>query len=96
MDGAPAGCAAITGADESKTVELGRVYVYPAFRGKGIAKELISIALNVARGSGASRVVLDTYRRFEAAVHLYKKLGFEEIENYKNYSPYSICMEYKF
>ena len=75
------------------TIEVGRMYVLPEYRKSGIASMLFNNVFDRAKELYAKRVILDTYNRFEAAVKLYKKLGFHEIENYMDYSPYSVCME---
>ena len=73
-------------------VEIGRVYVVPEFRNHNIATNLSNIVEDKCHELGAKRIILDTYKRFESAINLYKKLGFHEIESYKKYSPYTICM----
>ena len=88
----PVGCLAMKDMIND-TVEVGRMYVLPEYRKSGIASMLFNNVFDRAKGLNAKRVILDTYNRFEAAVKLYKKLGFHKIENYMDYSPYSVCME---
>lgn len=73
--------------------ELGRLYVLPEYRNQGVASKLLNVAENQAKNNGTRRLLLDTYKRFEPAVKLYKKLCFNEITNYIEDSPYSICMK---
>ena len=77
----------------NNTIELGRLYVMPEYRKKGVATLLFNYVFNYSKEKGCKRIILDTYRRFESAVSLYKRLGFTEIDNYIIDSPYSMCME---
>lgn len=82
----------------NNVVEIGRLYVLPEYRNKKIATELFEKAFAIIKEEGNKSAILNTYKRFEAAVHLYKKLGFEIVETFdflKN-SPYSICMKKDF
>ena len=73
--------------------EIGRVYVLPEYRKKGIASNLLKIAEETAINDGSTKLILDTYERFINAVKLYKSYGFKITNNYIKNSPYSICME---
>ena len=75
------------------TIEVGRLYVLSEYRNLGIASNLFKNVEEYAKKLGAKRIILDTYNRFQAAVSLYKKLGFYKIDNYKENSPFSVCME---
>ncbi len=75
------------------TIELGRLYVMPEYRKKGVATLLFNTVFKYSKELNAKKIILDTYKRFENAISLYKKLGFYEIDNYIENSPYSICME---
>ena len=74
-------------------IEVGRLYVLPEYRKNGIASMLFNNVFDKANDLKAKKIILDTYKRFESAVRLYKKLGFYEINNYIADSPYSVCME---
>ena len=93
-DSKPVGCLAMKDM-EDETIEIGRVYVLSEYRKQGIASSLFAKAEEYAKTCGAKKFTLDTYERFESAVRLYKRLGFYEIENYIEDSPYSVCMEKK-
>ena len=82
----------------NNVVEIGRLYVLPEYRNKKIATELFEKAFAIINEEGNKSAILNTYKRFEAAVHLYKKLGFEIVEtfDYLKNSPYSICMKKDF
>jgi GNAT superfamily N-acetyltransferase len=58
--------------------EMIKMGVAPEAQGKGIGYALGGKILGIAKEKGASRVVLYTNSKLEAAVHLYQKLGFSE------------------
>jgi len=55
---------------------VSNVAVYPEFRGKGIGKALMLEAEQLAKESGAERIVLDVERENEIAIAVYHKLGY--------------------
>jgi putative acetyltransferase len=59
-----------------------RLFVRPAFRGKGIARKLVYEILRMARGQGYDYVVLDTLNTMKEAQALYLLIGFRDIEPY--------------
>ncbi len=88
----PVGCLAMKDKIDD-VIEVGSLYVLPEYRKNGIASMLFINVFDKARKLNAKRIILDTYKRFEAAIRLYKKLGFYEINNYIADSPYSVCLE---
>ena len=88
----PVGCLAMKDKIDD-VIEVGRLYVLPEYRKNGIASMLFNNVFDKANDLKAKKIILDTYKRFESAVRLYKKLGFYEINNYIADSPYSVCME---
>ena len=60
----------------AREVELKRMYLRPAFRGRGIGQRLLDIALLWAREHGIERIVLDTTEEMAAARRLYERNGF--------------------
>jgi putative acetyltransferase len=91
---APRGCilaavdgAALTGSIalrplEGDIGEVKRMYVNPAYRGRGIARALIDKLLERATEIGYARLRLDTLESMTAARTLYEGLGFVRIEPY--------------
>lgn len=82
---------------EGKICEMKRLYVKPAYRGKGIGNALIQKITNEAKAIGYRTMRLDTIReRMRNAVTLYEKHGFLEIDAYyDNPNPHTLYMELK-
>ncbi len=93
-DGVPVGCIALRPMS-AKAAELKRLFVRPAYRGRGIARALIERILQDAAEIGYHRVLLDTLPFLQSAIRLYRTLGFREIEPYNdNPMGSSIYMQY--
>ena len=58
------------------TVELVKLYLLPAARGRGVGKALIQQCLEAARAAGYARVYLETTAELTQAIPLYERLGF--------------------
>ena len=69
--------------------ELAKMAVSPACQGKGIGLMLGQASIQAARDKGAVQVYLESNRRLGAAISLYKKLGFTEVQGTP--SPYARC-----
>lgn len=78
-------CGALWG-QEPGVAELKRIYVRPAYRGRGLGEYVTIALIERARQLGYRLVRLDTLRRLGPANELYKKLGFRETEAY-NFNP---------
>ena len=64
------------------TAEMKRLYVQPAFQGRGYGKGLIGAAVALAKALGYRRVALDAAPRTAFAQQVYVALGFREIAPY--------------
>jgi ribosomal protein S18 acetylase RimI-like enzyme len=62
--------------------EMKRLYVGDDHKGLGIGKRLVEIILAEAKAKGYTRMRLDTLRRMERALGLYRAFGFREIGQY--------------
>ena len=80
---APVGCIALHRLD-ADICEMKRLYVRPQFRGKGLGRVLAERLVADAKEIGYKRLRLDTVEpMMRDAVGLYRKLGFREIEPYR-------------
>ncbi len=75
------GCVALRQIGEG-TCEMKRLFVRPAFRGKGVGRALARAIIEQARRIGYKRMRLDTV--LEPAKSLYRSLGFREIPPYQH------------
>ena len=62
--------------------ELKRMYIQPAFRGKGLGKRLVDKALELALELGYQQVLLDTLDTMTPAIRCYEAAGFQRIDAY--------------
>ncbi len=61
----------------SETVcELGRMYLAPGYRGRGLGRNLLHYALQQAEARGFAEVVLKTASVLKEALSLYRRAGF--------------------
>lgn len=64
--------------------EMKRLFVYEKFWNQGIGKRLCLELLKVAKTMGYKKMRLDTIERLKTAIVLYEKIGFYNIERYRN------------
>ncbi len=81
--GEVAGCIGLKKIDD-ECCEMKRLYIRPAFRGLGLASELVEKIINDAHETGYKTMLLDTLPFLQGAIHLYKKFGFYEIPAYND------------
>jgi putative acetyltransferase len=94
IDGRAVGCGAL------RPLELGvgevkRMYVRPAFRGRGVARQVLAALESVARARGYLTLRLETGTRQPEAIGLYRPAGYAEIPCFGAYGGdrFSICFE---
>lgn len=72
------GVAAFSGIDHC--AEIQKLYLTDAAKGNGLGKKLMQTAETHARSLGYRFLYLETHSNLEAAIGLYEKLGFHQIE----------------
>jgi putative acetyltransferase len=89
-----AACVALRPLDE-KICEMKRLYLRPAFRGKGLGRVLAEHLIDEAREIGYDSMRLDTVEPvMKDAVAMYRRFGFREIPAYReNPNPGALYME---
>ncbi|MEV4498354.1 GNAT family N-acetyltransferase [Micromonospora arborensis] len=92
VNGRAVACGALQSID-AETGEIKRMYVRPAYRGRGIARQLLAAIEECAFRQGHSVVCLETGVYLPAAIALYRSCGYDEVPVYGEYvgNPYSIC-----
>jgi putative acetyltransferase len=80
--GVAAGCVALRPLDDS-AAEVKRMYVDPAWRGRGLGRALLVALIAGARARGYDVLRLGTLHDMTAAQALYGSLGFVGIERYR-------------
>lgn len=93
-DKQPVGCGAIK-AFGTDAMEVKRMYVQPASRGKSIAIQILTELETWAKELGMSKTVLETGQKQPEAIALYFKAGYLRTANYGQYIGIenSLCFE---
>ena len=59
--------------------ELQKLYLTDAAKGHGTGQTLMEFVIDAAHQAGYRTLYLETHTNLDAAVHLYEKLGFRQI-----------------
>ncbi len=78
----PICCGGVKRLDERRC-EIKRMYVVPAARGRGVARQLLSALEHAARELGYPVARLVTGPRQPAAAHLYESEGYVAVEDFR-------------
>ena len=94
LDGVPAGCGCFK-QFSGDTVEMKRMFVPKAFRGKRVARAVIAELEAWAKELGYAFAVLETGILQPEAIRLYENAGYHRIPNYEPYIGVkeSICFQ---
>jgi GNAT superfamily N-acetyltransferase len=94
LAGRAVACGAIQALDRD-TAEIKRMYVRPAHRGQGLARQVLGALEELALRAGHNVLRLETGSSLPAAIQLYISSGYAEIAVYGEYvdNPYSVCFE---
>lgn len=94
IDGVAVGCGAFRRLSDG-VVEIKRMFVEPDLRGQGIGRAILAELEAWARELGAKTARLETSKRLESAVELYRSAGYRLIPNYDQYIGMddSVCFE---
>lgn len=94
VDKTAVGCASFKFYDEG-IAEVKRVFVRKEYRGQGISKRLMNCLEEQAKCKGFHTLILETGAVLVEATGLYRKIGYQIIENYGQYKDMkeSICMQ---
>ena len=84
VDGEPAACGGWRAHD--RDVELKRMYVRPAFRGRGLARAVLAELERTAAAAGFTRLILETGTRQPEAIALYESAGYAAVERFGYYA----------
>ena len=92
----PVGCVSFKRYN-AECAEVKRVFIKEEYRGRGISKELMELLEERGKGCGYTYFILESGEPLEAAMALYRSIGYEVIPNYGQYKdmPDSICMRKK-
>ena len=78
---------------DERTVELKALYLHKDYHGKGLGSLLMSVSVNEAKSRGYKCIVLDSMLKYEEAIRLYEKFGFEKIDRYNDNAMADVFMK---
>ena len=78
---------------DEKNVELKALYLHKDYRGKGLGSLLMSVSINEAKSRGFKMILLDSMLKYEDALRLYEKFGFEKIDRYNDNAMAEVFMK---
>jgi GNAT superfamily N-acetyltransferase len=79
---------------DGDTVEVKRMYVVPAARGRGLSRIVLARLEELAAEMGASRLILETGSKQPEAMSLYETSGYERIEKFGHYKCEPLSVSY--
>ena len=79
---------------DQNTIEIKRMFVIDAMRGKGLARQMLAVLEQLGKDLGYTIAVLETLFKQKEAIALYQKTGYAIVDNYEPYVGLtnSICM----
>lgn len=94
LDDEAVSCGAIKEYD-SDTIEVKRMFTINEFRGKGFASQVLNELESWAKELGYAKCILETGKKLPDAVNLYRKKGYNQIQNFNQYinMENSICFQ---
>jgi ribosomal protein S18 acetylase RimI-like enzyme len=93
IDDEPAGLAALyRDADGSPQGEIIQVWVSPAFRGTGLAGELVGVIVDCAQSHGFDEIRAEVMESNRRALRFYQKLGFKTGDSSSTHSDRSVVL----
>jgi putative acetyltransferase len=93
-DGIPVSCGSLK-EESSKRMEVKRMYTRLESRNRGLASKVLNELETWAREMTYNKCILETGKKQPEAIRLYKKNGYELIQNYGQYQGIenSLCFE---
>ncbi len=95
-DGAVVGCIGLAPAPDPGGIELLKLYVDSAMRGRGLGGRLVGLVEDEAARRGAAFIELWTDTRFENAHRLYERLGYVRLPETRELHDLSDTVEYHY
>jgi len=92
LGGRVVGCGALQALD-AETAEIRRMYVRPAYRGRGLGRQLLVALEEMAMTFGYSVLFLETARSLPQAIGLYRSCGYVELPSGGTNDPYRVCFQ---